>query len=560
MNQKSQTPSMQNSSRNGKNAGVLKRLGVPEYFTWYSLLGLAALIALTGLLAINRFEKTPVLCCIALVVWLAPFLYAQYNERKHHHSAVSHWLYENLFSSAVNTVLNLLVFLILITVGYVFWDYAIYRATFDPNLTAPGTRPANVGASWGVVIGAAKLILTGTLEMEFLPRVWAAFWATMAMAMITILANWMKSVFQKPIVKKTIMGLWVLLIPSLYVLLVGVSGDGPFIDVKALLGGEAVVLGVYALLYWQKVINFNVKKSILWVLAWPVVYLIFQGIGTSQLFPVINVDHWGGLLLTLVITVFSIVVSFPLGVALALGRRSTVRGIPSWFTLTVCAALTLWGLATSTPEMFEKARSSSEKVVAFWPLLIMVAGILFQRSFKGNVISATSTLYIEVVRGVPLITILFMAIVMAPLFYPEGIKIKNTWAVLAGYTLFNAAYLAEVVRGGLQAIPMGQYEAADSLGLNGLQKMRFIILPQALTIVIPAMVGLFVGVFKSSSLVGIVGLFDLMGIVGSITGNPRWQGLRTELYILVAFIYFVGSISMTSYSRRLEKRLASSKR
>jgi general L-amino acid transport system permease protein len=148
-----------------------------------------------------------------------------------------------------------------------------------------------------------------------------------------------------------------------------------------------------------------------------------------------------------------------------------------------------------------------------------------------------------------------MGIVMAPFFFKTGTDIAKPWPVIVGYTLFSSAYMAETIRGGLQAIPGGQYEAADALGFNALQKMRFIILPQALRIVIPPIVGQFIGAYKSSSLVSIVGLLELLGIQRAIVQNPDWQGLRLELYIFIGLVYFIGSFFMSSYSRRLETRL-----
>jgi general L-amino acid transport system permease protein len=148
-----------------------------------------------------------------------------------------------------------------------------------------------------------------------------------------------------------------------------------------------------------------------------------------------------------------------------------------------------------------------------------------------------------------------MAIIMAPFFLSQGATLANVWAVILGYSLFSAAYMAELIRGGLQAIPRGQYDAADAIGLNSLQKMRFIILPQAITIVIPGIVGQFIGSYKSSSLVAIVGLFELLGITKVIVANSQWLGLRQELYVFVGIIYFVGSFIMSWYSRRLERRL-----
>ena len=193
--------------------------------------------------------------------------------------------------------------------------------------------------------------------------------------------------------------------------------------------------------------------------------------------------------------------------------------------------------------------------MSFWPVLILGAAFLLQGYFRGNIVSGASTAFIELIRSVPLITLLFMGIVMAPFFFKEGISSAKPWPVIVGYTLFSSAYMAETIRGGLQAIPKGQYEAADALGFNGLQKMRFIILPQALRVVIPPIVGQFIGAFKSSSLVSIVGLFDLLGIQKSILANSQWQGLRLELYTFMAVLYFVGSFLMSSYSRRLEAQL-----
>jgi general L-amino acid transport system permease protein len=136
-----------------------------------------------------------------------------------------------------------------------------------------------------------------------------------------------------------------------------------------------------------------------------------------------------------------------------------------------------------------------------------------------------------------------------------GTPIKAPYAVIAGYTIFASAYMAELIRGGLQAIPRGQFEAADAIGLNTLQKMRFIVLPQALRILIPALVGSFIGNFKSSSLVSVVGLFDLVGITVAIIANPNWLGLKKELYFAMAAFYFIVSFVMSSYSRRLEVKV-----
>jgi len=235
--------------------------------------------------------------------------------------------------------------------------------------------------------------------------------------------------------------------------------------------------------------------AIFLLVVYPVI-AFFLFVGDSFGLPGVETPLWGGLFLTLVISLTGIVASLPIGILLALGRRSDMP-----------------------------------------------------------IVKALCVGFIEFWRGVPLITVLFMSSVMFPLFLPEGMNFDKLIRALVGVMLFSAAYMAEVVRGGLQAIPRGQYEAADALGFNTLQKMRFIILPQALRIVIPPIVGQFIGAYKSSSLVSIVGLFDLLGIQKAILANSQWQGLRVELYVFLAAIYFVGSFGMSSYSRRLETRL-----
>lgn len=276
---------------------------------------------------------------------------------------------------------------------------------------------------------------------------------------------------------------------------------------------------------------------------------------TQPIFSSIDPDvNWGGFLLTIIITVFAIVVSFPIGLLMALGRRSKIRGIPAWLTYGVAIAIAIWGLTQSTPGLIEAARNNVELVFAYWPLLVLLLAYAFQRAFDGNVLAAFSTLYIEFVRGVPLITVLFGSIILFPILLPKDVEILNTWRVLWAVALFSAAYLAENVRGGLQSIPKGQYEAADSLGFNAYQKYRLIILPQALRVVIPAIVGQFIGLFKDTTLVAIVGMFDVLGVANAIAAQEDWLGVRREPYIFLAVLYFVGSALMTAYSRRLEKQ------
>ncbi len=227
-------------------------------------------------------------------------------------------------------------------------------------------------------------------------------------------------------------------------------------------------------------------------------FFLLSGTGSGQdaLLQTVETPQWGGLLLTMVIGVTGIVASLPIGVALALGRRSNMP-----------------------------------------------------------IVRAMCVTFIEFVRGVPLITILFMSSVMVPLFLPEGVNFDKLLRCLIGVSLFSAAYMAEVIRGGLQAIPKGQYEAAAAMGLGFWKMMYFIILPQALRIVIPGIVNTFIGLFKDTSLVLIIGLFDLLGIAKTVVTDANWIGLIHESYAFVAVIYWVFCFGMSRYSIWLEAKL-----
>jgi general L-amino acid transport system permease protein len=212
-------------------------------------------------------------------------------------------------------------------------------------------------------------------------------------------------------------------------------------------------------------------------------------------------DLWSGLPLTLILAIVGLALAFPLAILLALGRRSHMPAVRA-----LCVA------------------------------------------------------YIELIRGVPLITVLFMASVMLPLFLPEGTTIDKLLRAQAGFVLFYAAYLAEVVRGGLQAIPAGQEEAADALGLGYWRKMRLVILPQALKIAIPPLVNIFIAGFKDTTLVTIIGLFDLISTASNAITDPSWRGFYVEAYAFIAAIYFVFCFFMSRYSQTLERSLAKGRR
>ena len=228
---------------------------------------------------------------------------------------------------------------------------------------------------------------------------------------------------------------------------------------------------------------------------YPVIgFALFQG-GFLGL-PLVETRLWGGLMLTFIVGLVAIVTSLPIGILLALGRRS-----------------------------------------------------------KMPVIRMLSVTFIEFVRGVPLITVLFMSSVMLPLFLPTGMNFDKLLRALVGYSLFAAAYMAENVRGGLQAIPKGQYEGAMALGLGYWRMNGLVVLPQALRISIPAIVNEFIGLFKDTSLVIVIGLFDLLNIVQTATRDAQWRGLSYEGYVFTALIYFVFCFAMSRYSIYLENKL-----
>ncbi len=210
---------------------------------------------------------------------------------------------------------------------------------------------------------------------------------------------------------------------------------------------------------------------------------------------VIDTNKWGGLMLTIVISAVGIVGSFPIGILFAFGRAS-----------------------------------------------------------KLPIIKSVSVTYIEFIRGVPLITILFMSSVILPLFFPEGVTFDKLLRALIGITFFQAAYIAEIIRGGMQAIPSGQYEAADAVGLSYWQKMLLVILPQALKVAIPNLVGSFIALFQDTTLVLIIGLFDLLAMVQLTGSDSHWLGFETEGYVFVTIIFWVFCYSMSVYSKSLEKR------
>lgn len=257
----------------------------------------------------------------------------------------------------------------------------------------------------------------------------------------------------------------------------------------------ALVIGLLSILpMFLKSMPYRGRYIALWAIVYPVIVwvLLYGGfLGLDR----VETRQWGGLTLTLIIAAVGIAGALPLGILLALGRRSTMP-----------------------------------------------------------VVRSLCIIFIEFWRGVPLITVLFMSSVMLPLFMAEGSSIDKLIRALVGVILFQSAYVAEVVRGGLQALPKGQYEAAESLALGYWRTQGLVILPQALKLVIPGLVNTIIALFKDTSLVIIIGLFDLFSSVQQATVDPTWLGMSTEGYVFAALVYWIFCFSMSRYSQYLEKR------
>ena len=372
------------------------------------------------------------------------------------------WLKKNLFNTWYNALLTLLavVFLYIAFKGILTWGFT--------------------EANWNVIPANLQIFLVGAYPREEIWRVWIVIYT---LALLLGLSA----------------GLWGGLALRLAIV-IGCVGGGigiilacfpiAFSNRFGLLGGVALLVVSFFSIRGRKRLRPWVLGG--WLLSFPWTMIWLHGFSGL---PTVFTSSWGGLLLTLILAAVGIVVSFPLGVLLALGRRSNLPAI-KW----------------------------------------------------------VSTAYIETVRGVPLVTILFMAQIMVPIFLPD-FRIDKILRAMLGITLFSAAYMAENVRGGLQAIPTGQHEAAHALGLNYPLTMLLVVLPQALRSVIPAIVGQFISLFKDTSLVTVIGLLDLLGIAKTVIANPDWLGLQAEVYLFAAIVYFVFSYSMSYISLRIEDAL-----
>ncbi|MEG3899318.1 MULTISPECIES: amino acid ABC transporter permease [unclassified Microcoleus] len=378
------------------------------------------------------------------------------------------WARKNLFSTWYNSILTVVSLIIAFQTikGIIVW--------------------ATTKAQWRVLEANLPLFFAGRFPSEFYWRLW------IVTAIIALLAGLTWGNIQRE------ERLWN---PPLLIILAAAVVGAVISPID--LTSRLYLLGIIIASAASYVIGRQINPKIMgwmpaiWVLSFPIIlWLIQGGLGLTE----VSTNDWGGLVLTLFLAVISIVLSFPLGVLLALGRQSSLP-----------------------------------------------------------VVRLLSTLYIEIIRGLPLIGILFLGQVMLQLFLPpEYPKLDRVIRAIAGLTLFSAAYLAENVRGGLQAVPRGQIEAARSIGLNTPLLTILIVLPQALRTVIPAIGGQFIGLFMDTSLLSLFGMLELIGISRAVLANPSYVGRYAEVYIFVGIIYWVFCYSMSLASRKIERSLEKS--
>ena len=396
------------------------------------------------------------------------------------------WIKKNLFSNVGNSILTVASFILSLVVIITFLNFFLFDAVFTGDKTVCGEAK---GICYSFIINYMSFSLIGTYDNAERYRPYFVFILFLAPL---IYAGWPSYVKFRT---QAILFLIFIFPVIAFIILLGNEGSSLNNNFSSIITMSliAIVSFVVAKTGKIKITNLQIVTIAASYLA---VVFLFTDINFGL--PEVPTHKWGGLLVTLVIAVIGIALSLPLGLILALGRRSNLP-----------------------------------------------------------IFKIFSTVFIEFWRGVPLITVLFMADVMIPIFMPPDVTIDGLLRVLIGVTLFASAYMAEVIRGGLQSIVKGQYEGANSLGLSYFQSMVFIIIPQSLKVVIPGIVNTFIGLFKDTTLVSIVGIKDLLGVMqGSLT-NPAWSfhGQALSAYAYVAIIFFIFCFSMSKYSIFLENKL-----
>jgi len=414
------------------------------------------------------------------------------------------WVHKNLFSSWFNAILTVVTgYLVFITLSGV-WSWGFTDATFVAQNRRECYDNSLTGACWAGVIDWLDNIFYGRYPRD---QIWRINYGAL------MLVLWMAPLWMGRVKGKILIGAGVVVFyPFLAGYLFSGGDKGLFMQVMvtgavvALIANTAnmltgVLRGEFLPDYLLRVLGKTTapdktQHNMLLAIALTVFAAVFIW-QTSWTAEEVSWTKWGGLFLTMVIAGIGIASSLPGGIILALGRRS-----------------------------------------------------------KLTVVRVLCVAFIEVFRSVPLITVLFMATTMFPLFMPEGFVLNKLVQVIIAVVLFNACYMAETVRAGLQAIPKGQYEAAHTIGLGYWRTTGLIIMPQALKHMIPNIVGSFIGLLKDTTLVSIIGLFDILGMLRSISKDLPWLGLHKEPLIFGAILFFVLCFSMSKYSRHLEVKLS----
>lgn len=378
------------------------------------------------------------------------------------------WLQTNLFNTWYNTLITIGISSLLLSMltGFISWAFTTAKwAVIPANLPLYFVGRFPPDQYWRLWIMLGIIAILSGITWGFLARNSRNLFSNnilIAIGLIGVLAV----ITPTPIVFR------LLLIVMLLLLVAGAWGG-------KIIGNTQPKLGKWLPFSW-------------FLLLLICVWFIGGGLGLK----VVETNLWGGLMLTLLMSIISILLCFPIGILLALGRQSSLP-----------------------------------------------------------VIRILSTVYIEIIRGLPLITILFMGQILLPLFLPEGARPDRILRAIIGLTMFSSAYLAENIRGGLQGIPRGQTEAAKALGLNTPLTVSLIILPQALKVAIPSIVGQFISLFQDTTLLSIVGLMELLGMSRSILANPKFLGRHLEVYIFVGILYWVFCYGMSIASQKLEQQL-----
>ncbi|MFV2063414.1 MAG: amino acid ABC transporter permease [Chloroflexota bacterium] len=381
------------------------------------------------------------------------------------------WLRHNLFNSVPSAIATIIVLVILVLATIAIAEWVLQ-------------------ARWGVITTNMRLFLVGRYPQDQIWRV-----AT-TMSVLSLLSGLSAGTWHSGAVRS--MAIMLTAGQLALAVLVFMSGLG-LVAVAVLIANAMLTYGSMLLASRWPV----PRRWLLigWAASLVLMTFLLYGISEGTPLPPVGSDVWGGLLVTILLAVAAILLSLPIGIALALGRRSRLP-----------------------------------------------------------VVRILSTAYIELIRAVPLITILFAAALLLPLFLPGDVRIDRVIRAVGGLTIFTSAYVAENVRGGLQAIPVGQIEAAQSVGLKGYQVNLYVVLPQALRISIPANVGQFISLLKDTTLVFIISLLEILGIGRKVLGQPEWLGANFEVYVFVGAVFFVLSYALSRASYRLEEELGEGKR